>query len=65
VTSPSSVSLHQLMPMLQGVSSYVTSFLKCNNSFPVIEDQEDSLGGHTNRNFVSKRVALLDTDLEN
>jgi hypothetical protein len=64
VTSPSSVSLHQLMPMLQGVSSYVTSFLKCNNSIPVIEDQEDSMGGQTNRNIVSKRVALLDTDLE-
>ena len=31
----------------------------------MIEDQEDSLGGHTNQNFVSKRVALLDTDLEN
>jgi hypothetical protein len=64
VSSPSSVSLHPLMPMIQGVSSYVTSFLKCNNSFPVIEGQEENIGGRANRNMASKRVALLDTDFD-
>lgn len=65
VSSSSKASLHQLMPMLQGVSSYVTSFLKCNNTEPVFEAPEDIFGEDTNNStIVSNSVALLDVDID-